>query len=85
MEVTAKGPLGPLRDPQGRSRPVAGGVPAPDRVGGGGPRTTHAYDLSNARRRKSSYSDGGGNRVEVLDDIPGVVPVRDSKSSTVPS
>ena len=38
------------------------------------------YDLSNARWRKSSYSDGdGGNCVEVLDDVPGVVPVRDSK------
>ncbi|MFI9598413.1 DUF397 domain-containing protein [Streptomyces sp. NPDC052043] len=38
------------------------------------------YDLSNARWRKSSYSDGnGGNCVEVADGVPGVVPVRDSK------
>lgn len=44
-----------------------------------------AYDLSNARWRKSSYSDGdGGNCVEVLDDVPGVVPVRDSKNPTGP-
>ncbi|MEU6620462.1 DUF397 domain-containing protein [Streptomyces litmocidini] len=40
----------------------------------------HAYDLSNARWRKSSYSDGdGGNCVEVLDNVPDLVPVRDSK------
>ncbi|KQX16957.1 toxin [Streptomyces sp. Root431] len=39
-----------------------------------------AYDLNNAHWRKSSYSNGdGGNCVEVLDDVPGVVPVRDSK------
>ncbi|GEB58657.1 DUF397 domain-containing protein [Streptomyces gardneri] len=45
-----------------------------------------AYDLSNARWRKSSYSDGdGGNCVEVLDDVPGVVPVRDSKNPTGPA
>ncbi|KNB50112.1 DUF397 domain-containing protein [Streptomyces caatingaensis] len=34
--------------------------------------------------RKSSYSGGGGGGsdgcVEVIDDIPGMVPVRDSKS-----
>ncbi|MFF7436809.1 DUF397 domain-containing protein [Streptomyces sp. NPDC008122] len=45
----------------------------------------HAYDLSNARWRKSSYSDGdGGNCVEVLDNVPGVVPVRDSKVTDGP-
>ncbi|MEV8588638.1 DUF397 domain-containing protein [Streptomyces sp. NPDC051180] len=39
-----------------------------------------AQDLNNARWLKSSYSDGdGGNCVEVSHDIPGVVPVRDSK------
>ncbi|MEU2430332.1 DUF397 domain-containing protein [Streptomyces sp. NPDC007861] len=40
------------------------------------------YDLSNTRWRKSTYSDdtGGESCVEVLDDIPGVVPVRDSKN-----
>lgn len=37
-------------------------------------------DLSNARWRKSSYSNGdGGNCVEVADGTPGLVPVRDSK------
>ncbi|MFI0213637.1 DUF397 domain-containing protein [Streptomyces lydicus] len=39
------------------------------------------YDLSTARWRKSTYSDGnGGNCVEVSDNFPGVVPVRDSKA-----
>ncbi|WP_078948956.1 DUF397 domain-containing protein [Streptomyces mutabilis] len=38
------------------------------------------YELSNARWRKSSHSDGnGGDCVEVADGVPGVVPVRDSK------
>ncbi|WP_418956964.1 DUF397 domain-containing protein [Streptomyces tritici] len=38
------------------------------------------YDLSNARWRKSSYSDGnGGECVEVATGIGPVVPVRDSK------
>jgi hypothetical protein len=38
------------------------------------------YDLTNARWRKSSYSDGnGGSCVEVADGAPGIVPVRDSK------
>ncbi|MBA2806043.1 DUF397 domain-containing protein [Streptomyces sp. KM273126] len=38
------------------------------------------YDLSNARWRKSGYSDGnGGSCVEVADGVPGIVPVRDSK------
>lgn len=37
-------------------------------------------DLSTAVWRKSSYSNGsGGECVEVRDDLPGVVPVRDSK------
>lgn len=37
-------------------------------------------DISAAVWRKSSYSDGGGtNCVEVADDYPGIVPVRDSK------
>ena len=40
----------------------------------------HEYDLSNARWRKSSHSNGdGGNCVEVADGTPGIVPVRDSK------
>ncbi|MEV0205360.1 DUF397 domain-containing protein [Streptomyces sp. NPDC050788] len=40
----------------------------------------HGHDLSNARWRKSTYSNGdGGNCVEVAEGTPGVVPVRDSK------
>ncbi|GAB2843348.1 hypothetical protein GCM10027074_07400 [Streptomyces deserti] len=43
------------------------------------------YDLSNARWRKSTYSNGdGGNCVEVADGVPGVVPVRDSKVTDGP-
>jgi len=43
------------------------------------------YDLSDARWRKSSYSDdNGGNCVEVSDNFPGVVPVRDSKNPDGP-
>ncbi|MFI0709816.1 DUF397 domain-containing protein [Streptomyces inhibens] len=46
----------------------------------------HEYDLSAARWRKSTYSDGnGGNCVEVADDFPGVVPVRDSKAPQGPA
>jgi hypothetical protein len=38
------------------------------------------YDLSNARWRKSSYSNGeGGSCVKVTDSVPGILPVRDSK------
>ncbi|QHC25977.1 DUF397 domain-containing protein [Streptomyces sp. GS7] len=38
------------------------------------------YDLSTATWHKSSYSGGeGGNCLEVSDDHPGIVPVRDSK------
>ncbi|MGW6454568.1 DUF397 domain-containing protein [Streptomyces sp. NPDC055078] len=37
-------------------------------------------DLSALRWRKSSYSNGnGGSCVEISDDLPGLVPVRDSK------
>jgi hypothetical protein len=43
------------------------------------------YDLSKARWRKSTYSDGnGGNCVEVATGLPGVVPVRDSKVTSGP-
>ncbi|WEH17052.1 DUF397 domain-containing protein [Streptomyces sp. VNUA24] len=38
-------------------------------------------DLGAAAWRKSSYSDGGGtNCLEVADEVPGIVPVRDSKA-----
>lgn len=44
------------------------------------------FDLSTALWRKSSYSDGnGGNCVEVADDFPSVVPVRDSKNPGGPA
>ncbi|WP_078885232.1 DUF397 domain-containing protein [Streptomyces sp. NRRL S-146] len=44
-----------------------------------------APDLTAAVWRKSSYSDGGGtNCLEVADDHPGTVPVRDSKSPDGP-
>ncbi|WP_406353678.1 DUF397 domain-containing protein [Streptomyces sp. NBC_01635] len=43
------------------------------------------YDLSEARWRKSTYSDGnGGNCVEAAYDFPGIVPVRDSKVTAGP-
>ncbi|MFD4875060.1 DUF397 domain-containing protein, partial [Streptomyces sp. NPDC058420] len=41
---------------------------------------TTGPDLSTAVWRKSSYSNSsGGECVEVRDDLPGLVPVRDSK------
>ncbi|MEU2268194.1 DUF397 domain-containing protein [Streptomyces olindensis] len=42
---------------------------------------TNTPDLTTAVWRKSSYSDGGDNNcLEVADDHPGIVPVRDSKT-----
>ncbi|MFI7212744.1 DUF397 domain-containing protein [Micromonospora maritima] len=42
-------------------------------------------DLNGVRWRKSSRSNGqGGNCVEVADDMPGVVAVRDSKDPAGP-
>lgn len=39
-------------------------------------------DLSTAAWRKSSYSNGdGGDCVEIADNLPGIVPVRDSKAA----
>ncbi|MFJ9415379.1 DUF397 domain-containing protein [Streptomyces sp. NPDC101227] len=41
---------------------------------------SNSPDLSSATWRKSSYSNpDGGDCVEVRDDLPGLVPVRDSK------
>ncbi|MFM9458015.1 DUF397 domain-containing protein [Streptomyces europaeiscabiei] len=38
-------------------------------------------DLTAVAWRKSSYSDGGQtNCLEVTDEVPGIVPVRDSKA-----
>ncbi|MEH0933085.1 DUF397 domain-containing protein [Micromonospora sp. CPCC 205558] len=42
-------------------------------------------ELTGARWRKSTRSNGsGGNCVEVADNLPGVVAVRDSKDPTGP-
>ncbi|MFI1013448.1 DUF397 domain-containing protein [Streptomyces sp. NPDC020965] len=41
---------------------------------------TSDRDLDQARWRKSSYSGAsGGSCLEICEDVPGVVPVRDSK------
>ncbi|MDT9690712.1 DUF397 domain-containing protein [Streptomyces sp. P9(2023)] len=54
--------------------------------GEGGDCVEVAYDFVGAAWRKSTYSDGdGGNCVEVLDNVPGVVPVRDSKNPAGPA
>ncbi|MGN5635646.1 DUF397 domain-containing protein [Streptomyces sp. AC154] len=46
----------------------------------------HSPELSNAHWRSSSYSNtNGGECVEIADDFPGVVPVRDSKNPTGPA
>ncbi|EXU63129.1 regulatory protein [Streptomyces sp. PRh5] len=43
-------------------------------------------DLSTAAWSKSSYSNGdGGDRVEIADNLPGLVPVRDSKDPDGPA
>ncbi|MFD4398307.1 DUF397 domain-containing protein [Kitasatospora sp. NPDC059811] len=42
-------------------------------------------DLSGARWRKSTRSGQGGQCVEVSDDFPGIVPVRDSKDPNGPA
>ncbi|MFD7460347.1 MULTISPECIES: DUF397 domain-containing protein [unclassified Streptomyces] len=41
----------------------------------------HTPELNSARWRRSSYSNtNGGECVEMTEDFPGVVPVRDSKN-----
>ncbi|MFJ9975745.1 DUF397 domain-containing protein [Streptomyces cyaneofuscatus] len=47
---------------------------------------THSPELSTAHWRSSSYSNtNGGECVQVSDDFPGLVPVRDSKNPTGPA
>ncbi|MEV7842918.1 DUF397 domain-containing protein [Streptomyces cyaneofuscatus] len=47
---------------------------------------THYPELSTASWRSSSYSNtNGGECVQVSDDFPGIVPVRDSKNPTGPT
>ncbi|MFJ3694618.1 DUF397 domain-containing protein [Streptomyces sp. NPDC090052] len=44
------------------------------------------HDLDSASWHKSSYSGGeGGNCLEVANDFPGIVPVRDSKNPHGPA
>ncbi|MFF2810495.1 DUF397 domain-containing protein [Streptomyces sp. NPDC058000] len=46
----------------------------------------HSPELSTAHWRKSSYSNSnGGNCVEISEDFPGIVPVRDSKTPNGPT
>ncbi|MFF9199503.1 DUF397 domain-containing protein [Streptomyces sp. NPDC014779] len=55
--------------------------------GEGGDCVEVSYDFVHATGwRKSSYSNSqGGDCLEVLDNVPGVVPVRDSKNPTGPA
>ncbi|MFD3942473.1 DUF397 domain-containing protein [Streptomyces sp. NPDC058579] len=54
--------------------------------GEGGDCVEVSYDFVGAAWRKSSYSNGeGGNCLEVLDNVPRVVPVRDSKNPAGPA
>ncbi|GHD35797.1 hypothetical protein GCM10010313_83450 [Streptomyces violarus] len=46
----------------------------------------HTPELSSARWRRSSYSNAnGGDCVEITEDFPDVVPVRDSKNPHGPA
>lgn len=46
----------------------------------------HSPELSTAQWRSSSYSNAsGGECVQVSDDFPGLVPVRDSKNPNGPA
>ncbi|MGW2634226.1 DUF397 domain-containing protein [Streptomyces chattanoogensis] len=49
------------------------------------PATVMPSDLEGVNWFKSSYSNGGGNCVEVADSLPGIVPVRDSKDPHGPA
>ncbi|GAB2715627.1 DUF397 domain-containing protein [Kitasatospora kifunensis] len=44
-----------------------------------------SIDPTNTRWMKSSYSQSGGNCIEVAPNFPGVVPVRDSKNPEGPA
>lgn len=47
---------------------------------------SNGTDLRFAAWRKSSYSDGqGADCVEVADNLPGIIPVRDSKTPEGPA
>ncbi|GAA1399166.1 hypothetical protein GCM10009639_38480 [Kitasatospora putterlickiae] len=46
---------------------------------------TAPVDLTGAAWLKSSYSQNGGNCIEVAPGFPAVVPVRDSKDSAGPA
>lgn len=75
--VPAQGDRG-LRDDLGRSAERYHGTwrfPGTDHENGGG---TTMIDLTQARWRKSSRSNGSGACVEVATDLPGMVAVRDS-------
>ncbi|MFJ4852704.1 DUF397 domain-containing protein [Streptomyces sp. NPDC088730] len=46
----------------------------------------HSPELSTTHWRSSSYSNAnGGECVEITDDFPGIIPVRDSKNPTGPT
>ncbi|MEV6972500.1 DUF397 domain-containing protein [Kitasatospora sp. NPDC093806] len=46
---------------------------------------TQTFDLSAASWRKSTYSGGDNECIEIADGFPGVLPVRDSKDPAGPS
>ncbi|MFD9688203.1 DUF397 domain-containing protein [Kitasatospora sp. NPDC059146] len=47
--------------------------------------TGPTLDLTDARWRRSGFSNNGGNCVEVAPGFPGVMPVRDSKDPSGPA
>jgi hypothetical protein len=46
--------------------------------------TSGVPGLSGVQWRKSSYSGGSGNCIEITTDVPGLIPVRDSKGPDGP-